>query len=62
MAGSVTGIFMCSDFIKNKTFLFKILACILFPFTIILTLYAGILGGIPYIIYNITTAYARKSK
>lgn len=53
IAGLITGIFMFSGWIKKRGIGVKVLLCVVFPFTFAGICYAGILGGIPYIIYNI---------
>lgn len=53
LAGLLTGIFMLIDFANKRSLGTRIGMCILFPLTLAITVYAGILGGIPYIIYQI---------
>lgn len=53
LAGLLTGIFMLIDFADKRSLATKIGMCILFPLTLAITVYAGILAGIPYIIYQI---------
>lgn len=52
VGGLISGIILFSNFVKNKKLFFKIIICILFPLTLILICYVGILSFLPYEIYN----------
>lgn len=53
IAGLITGILLFIGWIKNRSIWIKVLLGIFFPFTIMGICYAGIVGVIPYVIYNI---------
>ncbi len=52
IGGIVSGILMFIIFIKKRSTVFKILCIVLFPITYVGIMMSGILGGIPYYLYN----------
>ena len=53
IGGIISGILLFTSFLKKKSTGFKVLCVVFFPLTFACICYVGILGGIPYYIYNI---------
>lgn len=52
IGGLMSGIMLFANFIRKRKLAFKIIACVLFPLTLMLIGYVGILSFLPYAIYN----------
>ena len=52
IGGVISGIILFANIIKGQKLFIKILACVLFPITMIVICQGGILTFIPYGIYN----------
>lgn len=52
IGGLISGIMLFTNIIKRQKLFIKILACVLFPITLMAISYGGILSFIPYGLYN----------
>ncbi len=53
IGGLISGIILFANIIKRQKLFIKILACVLFPLTLVLIFQGGIWSFIPYGIYNL---------